>query len=98
MNLVVSEDATHIQSVTLYLTDVKCPTPMLGALELTYTQPTEIVNGKFTIKLTDRGMIQGELMTPTRAEGTANLFLTLPNMGIPDDACDLGQWKWQATP
>jgi hypothetical protein len=96
LDLVVSADAAQVSSTTLHLKNVKCPSTTIGGLDQTHTQPVPIVDGKFTVTLSEKGKIEGELIGATSAKGAADLFITLTIAGFPDIECDLGQWQWTA--
>ena len=94
LDLVVAEDGQALAALLLHLAEVKCGSAMVGALDQTYSQPTAISAGQFTLPLAGDGAIQGTFTAPGAAIGTARLIVDLPFIG----QCDLGTWEWQTAP
>lgn len=97
LDLVLSADNTQILSSALHLKNVKCPNSTMGGLDQAYTRPVQIVDREFAIQISEQGVIKGEVVAPDRAQGVADLSLSLPIPGLPAVECDLGQWEWEAT-
>ena len=88
----ISGDGASITSVSITLKDLKCDGFSAGSMTQEASGSFIVTKGNFTASPSGIGKLEGRFTSPTEANGTIDITLTIPFSG----PCSLGEWRWSA--